>query len=176
MMNYRRFVLAAGLALAASLGTTAYAQTEIAGYGGIAQFGGTHMAGGGSAGFRLSNPVQLFGEANFVPLGSYSAYGVSGSEKLFNFGGGIHYNFTPGSSPFSPYLVGAAGLGHSSASISGLGSASANNLYAGFGAGFRYKVGSSWGIRPELRYQRYLQNGGGNLLLATVGIYYQFAR
>jgi hypothetical protein len=176
IMNHRRFVLTAGLILAAAIGSTAYAQTEITGYGGLAHSGGTHATFGGAVGFRVSDPIQLFGEANYIPLGSYNAFGISGSSKLVNFGGGLNYNFTTRSSQFAPYLVAAAGLGHSSASFSGYGSASDNSVYAGFGAGFRYKLGTSWGIRPEVRYQRYLQNGGSNLLLITGGIYYQFAR
>jgi hypothetical protein len=157
----------AGLVAAST--TLARAEGEISGYGGLAHLGGTHGIVGGMAGTNVMDRLHLFGEFNYVPLGS----SLGASAKMINFGGGVQFKFGAPGGPFDPYVAGMVGNGRTSAKYLGI-SASENSIYAGMGAGFRYRVGSNWGIRPELRYQRYLQHGGGNMLQVTAGIYYQF--
>jgi hypothetical protein len=188
-------VLLSGAFLLASL---AYADSsiEIAGYGGgmtLDQSGGTHAVAGGSAGIHFGK-AAVFGEFNYVPLASASASGnvmgisvtSQGSEKLYNFGGGFTYDFGS-STRVVPYVLGVLGVGHSSVKATGsaanLGpfsisvNASDNAVYGGGGAGVRLYAGQHWGIKPEVRFQRYQQSGGGgNTVLYTVGLFYQFGK
>jgi hypothetical protein len=164
-------------------------KAEVTVFGGGFHFGsgGTHPALGGYFGFNAFTRVQLFAEAGYVPLGSYgtSLAGVSasGSDRLFNVGGGALANIGPRSSKAAPYILAAVGDGHQSISGSGTvagygfsSSASSNSIYAGAGAGVRVHIGDSWGIRPEFRYQRYVQNGGANGVMFTVGLFYGFLK
>jgi hypothetical protein len=138
-----------------------------------------------------SENLQVFGEFNYIPLGSASftvdAPGVPGSSRssarLLNFGGGALFSFAPSEAKAMPYVAALVGNGRASFSASGTGSLGAgsvsgatNSLYAGAGIGLRYLLGSNWGIRPEFRYHRYLQNGGGNLLTFTGGVFFQFGK
>ncbi|SPE24743.1 hypothetical protein SBA3_110001 [Candidatus Sulfopaludibacter sp. SbA3] len=55
-------------------------------------------------------------------------------------------------------------------------STSANSVYAAVGGGARVFLGQSWGLRPEFRYQRYLQNGGLNVATFTMGFFFGFGK
>jgi hypothetical protein len=165
-------------------------RAEVAIYGGGLHYGsgaGTHAAVGGAVGFNAARNFQLFGEANYVPLGSYhSSFGgvtESGSSKLLNFGGGVQASFGPHNSKAIPYALGVVGEGHaitsastSSAGFSASSSVSGNSVYAGVGGGLKILAGSTWGFRPEFRYQRHVQNGGANTLMFTVGLFFGFVK
>ena len=179
------YVAVSGLLLSSH---SAWAQAEIAAYGGGAHFaGGTHAVAGGSVGVRASQLFQVFGDANYIPLSSvkYSVPGISGSTsqstKLLNFGGGVMAGMPANSGKVLPYALAVAGIGHSSVSgnsiFSGIGaSVSDNSVYVGGGAGLRMMISESWGFRPEVRLQRYLQNGGSTLVLFTGGIFFNFGK
>jgi hypothetical protein len=70
----------------------------------------------------------------------------------------------------------ALGAGHFSAGAEGVSVSIGNSVYSGFGGGVRVYVGEHWGVKPEVRYQRYLSSvaQGTNSVLYTVGIFYQF--
>lgn len=171
---------------------------EVAGYGGgisIRDGGGTHALVGGSVAGAVLDKLRLFGEFSFAPLGSASlASSVEGidvqahaSAKLYNFGGGFDYSF--GSSTRAvPYVLGVIGIGHSAIAATGVGtmgtvratadlSESSNAVYYGGGGGIRLYAGPHWGIKPEFRYQRYQDSGGGvNTFAYTVGLFFQFGK
>lgn len=191
-MDIRGFALKTSLAIAGLLlpgSPSAWAQAEIGAYGGGAHFaGGTHAVVGGTVGVHASEVFQVSGEANYIPLGSssFSAAGLgssSSSAKLLNFGGGVAVGIPTSGGKVVPYVVAVAGVGHFTSGISGTGllsgvagSSASNSAYVGGGTGLRLMLGKSWGFRPEVRYQRYVQNGGGNLLLFTGGIFLQFGK
>jgi len=157
-------------------------------FGGGTRYGqqlGTHAIVGGAFGVNANHHLQLFGEFSYVPLGSatasYSGVSASASEKMLDFGGGVLASF--GGSRVRPYVLGAFGDGHDS--VAGTGSAagysvsvstSANSVYAAVGGGARVFLGQSWGLRPEFRYQRYLQNGGLNVATFTMGFFFGFGK
>jgi hypothetical protein len=173
--------------------TSAFAddgKVEVAGFGGgttIADGVGTHAMVGGSAGIRVVEHLHIFGEFSLVPLASASlsdsSAGVTahGTDRLYNFGGGMDYGF--GSSKrVVPYVVAAVGVGHESASATAAASGTSvtvsmtsNSVYLGFGGGVRLYAGNHWGVKPEFRYQRYTNSGGSsNSAVFTVGLFYQF--
>ena len=190
-MKFHRLAFEASLALAGLIliaSRPAFAQAEIGAYGGGAhQTGGTHAVAGGSVGVHVSQVFQLFGDVNYIPLGSqkFSVPGVGSSSfsaKMLNLGGGVMAGIPTSGGKVTPYVLVIGGVGHQSVSysssgpISTSGSASAGNFgYFGGGSGIRLMAGQSWGFRPEFRYQHYLQ-GGGNLLLFTGGIFFQFGK
>jgi hypothetical protein len=149
---------------------------ELAVYGGgihIGDGGGNHATVGGDAGFNAGAHLQIFGEANYSPLGSYGSV----SSKLLNAGGGARIRFAEAEAEAKviPYVSLLGGVGRTS--VSGMGSsASSSSAYAGAGFGANLKAGAHWGVRPEVRYQRYMQHGGGNALLFMGGLFYQFGK
>ena len=167
---------------------------EVAVFGGGIAFsggGGSHGMAGGSVGANVSDKIHIFGEASYVPLGSsnfggsYSGISVSSkaSAKMLQFGGGLQYLFAEKDAKLAPYLTAVAGdarqtfsASSSAAGVSVTSSGSSSTLYVGGGAGLRYSVGSNWGIRPEIRYQRYLQNGGGGAFSFVLGAFFQFGK
>jgi opacity protein-like surface antigen len=165
-------------------------KSEVSGYGGGASLsdgGGTHGIAGGTAGVNVSEKLHVFADVNYVPLGkssfAYGGSGVSSSAKLINFGGGVSSAFMSQGSKVSPYVLGVFGVGRASAKVSvtvaGQSTsegASDTNPYLGGGVGLRYMVGENWGVRPEVRYQRYLTDGGGHVLMFTAGVFFQFGR
>jgi hypothetical protein len=68
------------------------------------------------------------------------------------------------------------GAGHLEVSASAIGFSLGNSLYSGFGGGVRVYLTDHFGIKPEVRYQRYLTNllQGTNAAAYTVGAFYQF--
>jgi hypothetical protein len=68
------------------------------------------------------------------------------------------------------------GAGHVAVSASTITIGLGNSLYSGFGGGVRVYVTDHLGIKPEVRYQRYLTNllQGTNTVVYTVGVFYQF--
>jgi len=163
---------------------------EVVGFGGgtsLSGGAGTHGLFGGSAGARLTDHMHVFGEFAVVPLATASATmeGVTanGSEKLYNFGGGVDYSF--GSSERAvPYVLVAGGLSHDSASATANAAgytvtvgASANAAYYGAGGGMRLYIGKKWGIKPEVRFQRYTGSGSSTIGVDfAVGLFYQFGQ
>ncbi|HLK63071.1 MAG TPA: hypothetical protein VKU19_06505 [Bryobacteraceae bacterium] len=174
----------------ASLAAPAPGEGDVAIYGGGSHLddnGGTHATVGGAAGISPGDNLQLFGEFNYIPLGSYNG-GVAGvqtsaSSRLLNFGGGVRVHFAPKGSKAKPFVVVVAGDGRTtasgSASVAGFSSSfsgSSSSVYAGGGGGVSIFAGEHWGFRPEFRYQRYVQNGGGNVLMFTAGVFFQLGR
>jgi hypothetical protein len=163
---------------------------EVTGFGGgiwISGGGGTQALFGASGGARVTDNVRVFGEFSFLSLGSASVsvdgLNASGSDRLYNFGGGVDYSF--GSSKIAvPYVLGVVGVGHErvSSSASGGGvsasfSLNGNDVYLGPGGGIRIYAGHNWGFKPEFRYERYVNSGGSsNTAVFTVGFFYQFAK
>jgi outer membrane protein W len=167
---------------------------EVSGFGGgITMDGGTgtHAALGGGAAYLLGDNVHLFGEFSYATLASASMSSgtttANASAKLASFGGGADYSFGSSSSKLRPYVLAALGVGHfyGTASADGFSATVgiANDLYTAVGGGVRLYLTKRWGLKPEVRYQRYESSqssllGGGigssNSLLYTVGVFYQF--
>jgi hypothetical protein len=185
-------VLVCAAVLVIAGGATARAQSEFTGYGGgvhLGGGGGSHALAGAAYGYNASDRAQLFAEVNYIPLSSttlfsdFAGTALSGSSKAVNFGLGVLYSAGSASSKVKPYVLGTVGDGRFIESYtykSPLGNVSAsgsyNEVYAGVGAGLRMLVGDHWGVRPEVRFQRYLQNGGANIVIANVGLFFQFGR
>jgi hypothetical protein len=189
----RSLVLLAGASI---LSTMTWANgLEVSGFGGgitADQGGGTHPLVGGAAAYALGDNFHLFGEFSYSPLASasFSATNSSGvtasgseSAKLANFGGGLDYTFLSPHSKLRPYVTGAFGLAHQYGTASesdGYGnsvsvSASSNAFYAAVGGGVRLYVGKRWGLKPEVRYERFQNTqGGNNTVMYTVGVFYRF--
>ena len=55
-------------------------------------------------------------------------------------------------------------------------SVSDTKVRLGGGAGLRYYVSENWGIRPELRVDRYFGDQGSTAFRYTVGVFYQFGK
>jgi hypothetical protein len=164
---------------------------EVAVFGGgttISSGGGTHALVGGSIGARVAGHLRIFGEFSVVPLASLTetSEGItaSGTDRLYNIGGGVDYSLGS-SKTVVPYVLGAAGLSHDSVSATASGGGisatvgmSSNAAYYGVGGGVRIYVGHKWGVKPEVRYQRYTSSGGGSASAAnfTVGLFYDFGK
>jgi hypothetical protein len=184
----RGLVLLAGASIFSTI--TWAAGAEVSGLGGgitLDGGAGTHADYGGSGAYRLGENIHLFGEFNFSTLAttSMSSNGVNatGSAKLANYGGGVAYSFRVPDSKLRPYATVALGAGH----FYGTGSATsngtttnvsigiANALYTGVGGGVRFYLGKHWGLKPEVRYQRYQSSlFQANTVVYTVGLFYQF--
>lgn len=193
MFNHKTIQVYCLLAGTFLFSATAFAQGgagEIAVFGGgtaLSAGGGTHALVGASAGVRVSGGLRIFGEFGLVPLAaineSYEGINASATDRLYNFGGGLDYSFGS-SKTVVPYVLGAAGLSHQSVSATANSSGfsatvgmAANSAYFGGGAGVRLYIGQKWGVKPEVRYQRY-QNSGGSANAAdfTVGLFYEFGK
>lgn len=170
------------------------AGVEVSGFGGALTMDGgvgTHPTYGGSAAVLLGDNVHVFGEFSMsnllseqVSSGSMTA---TGTAKLANYGGGVDYSFGSSSSRFRPYVLAGIGVGHFYATGSGGGTSVSlgltNQFYTAFGGGLRMYLGKQWGLKPEVRYQRYFSSessliggavGGSNVVQYTVGVFYQF--
>ncbi len=163
-------------ALAFLVGTLLYtgvafgASGEVSAFGGGTTFTGgggsaTHGLFGGSGGIMAHERTLLFGEYSAIPISV-----LSKSYFLSNFGGGIDYSFKDrGASKVVPYALVAAGGTHSSFG-------GASGYYFGVGGGARMYAGKNWGVKPEVRYQRYGGNGSANAFTYTVGVFFQFGQ
>ncbi len=170
---------------------------EVSGSGGgitLDGGGGTHAVIGATGAYRLGDHVHLFGEFSYSTLASSSfstsASGVSvtgnARVKLANFGGGADYSFRSSEAKVRPYITGALGVGHFYGTGSGTGSNGVsanvsigvtNALYSGVGGGIRLYLGQHWGLKPEVRYQRYQSSLiGSNTVQYTVGLFYEFGK
>lgn len=124
--------------------------------------GGAHdshaIVGGGASGIFAGGKAAVFGEFNYIPLGS--ALGVS--LKQIDAGGGVRIYVGPKSDKFRLFVPVVAGLARLSAGMSGV-SVGSNGGY--FGSGFGAEIGSKkFGVRPEFRFEReqWGSGGGGN--------------
>jgi len=173
---FRSLVLFAGASVFSAIAWAA--GLEVSGFGGGMTLDGgvgTHGVFGGAAAYRIGDNLHLFGEFNHSTILSESISGVTGTAGLSNFGGGADFSFGSSTSKLRPYMTAAMGAGHFSASAEGVSLTITNALYAGFGGGVRLYVGEHWGIKPEVRYQRYLSSlFQANSVLYTVGLFYQF--
>jgi len=190
--------LAVGLfiaALCAQAAEPALGKAEIGGSVGVFRATGdggfTKVTFGGSAAARIGSVTQIFGEFGYVPLESGSMngnmfgydYAGSYSSKLYQGLGGVRIHF-PVSDKFLPFAFGAGGIGRASASatatvsgVSGTGSSGENAAIVAFGGGVTCVLGKSWGLRPEVRYQRYhFSDGSLGAVMARMGIFFQFGR
>jgi outer membrane protein W len=167
---------------------------EVSGFGGaITMDGGvgTHATYGGGAAFLLGDNVHIFGEFSTATLATTSVSSGSvtatGSAKLANYGGGVDYSFGSADSKFRPYVLAGLGVGHYYATGSGGGTSVSlgitNEISYSFGGGVRVYLGKHWGLKPEVRYQRYGSANaaligatvpGANTVQYTGGIFYQF--
>jgi hypothetical protein len=190
-MIHRNTIRAACLLIAGALLFTAFAfagdAVEVTGFGGGTTYGeggGTHPLYGGSVGFRVADHLHILGEFSVAPVASMSesvsGVNATGTEKFYDFGGGVDYGFGS-SKKVVPYVLCVAGVGRQSASATAAGdgitatvSLSSNSPYVGAGGGVRLYAGEHWGIKPEVLFQRYTSNGGLNAAEFRVGLFYQF--
>jgi len=141
----------------------------------IGQGGGTHAVYGGAGGVRIGDHIHLFGEVNHSTILTLTDSGVTGNAGLTNFGGGADFSFGSPTSKVRPYVTAALGVGHFYASAQGVSLTITNSAYTGFGGGVRVYVGEHWGVKPEIRFQRYLSSlFQVNSAVYTVGLFYQF--
>lgn len=182
----RIVLLTAGILVASE--SIQAAGLEVAGYGGgLSMDGGigTHSMFGGQAGIRFAHHFQVFGEGNLTQLlsttESTSTTTATAKAKLANYGGGFEVGLGSGRK-LSPYFVTAAGVGRIYVTGSGSSTSGAtvnlslpvtNMAYYGVGGGFRFYLGKNWGIKPEVRYQRY-QNSlySANAATYAVGLFW----
>ncbi len=170
---------------------------EVSGFGGlvsIRQGGSNHGQFGGTVGANAGRFVHLFGEVNYMSLGSdtFQSAGnlATGSDRLTNYSGGIQIRIPTGQAKVEPYGLLAFGYGRRTVDSS----VYANNtftsnrvtegdLYTGVGAGARVFLGRKWGIKPEFRYQSYVNMDlkrdnpiieRGSVMTLTGGIFFQF--
>ena len=171
--------------------------------------GNKHVAFGGAGVFNLTKWASIGGEYSYQMLGSSSttitqyetdailpngiratAGGTSGinvSAHINSYGAIYRASLTK-SSRIVPYaLVAGGGIAategttYQGANVS----FSQNGYYFGFGGGVSFYVRSSWGVRPEFRYERQhfmsttvdgdsIPSSGENYALGTVSVFYQW--
>ena len=154
--------------------------------------GGNHVHLGSVFGTAVRDRLFVFGELGYAPLTGKttttvvdgSPVRISASARLVDFGGGLQVILTSGEK-FETYVIGAVGAGRMSASgsshVPGTNldvsiSSSDTKARLGGGAGLRYYVSENWGIRPELRVDRYFGDQGSTAFRYTVGVFYQFGK
>lgn len=144
--------------------------------------GNKHVNFGASGGVNLTDRVAVVGEYTYLPMGSVSGGGASGSGSYQQFGGAARFSLDR-STRVVPYALVAFGYARDSEEVSvagiGSGSGSLNGDYFGLGGGASIYLSRSLGIRPEFRYERqeFYQNGnsaGQNVALGTVSVFYQW--
>jgi hypothetical protein len=171
---------------------------DLAGY-----FGGVSVNNGyghnpllGASVAAGSRRVMVFGEANYVPIqGDKDRLWISGepsvtvwtSLKAVDFGGGVSVALFSGSS-VEPYVIGGFGATRVSASIKAQQSAVPSGSAAisvsatdttsriSGGVGIRFYLGGSWGVRPEIRLDRYLSDEASTALRYSLGVFYRWGR
>jgi len=148
------------------------------------QGGGSHGTFGLTGGMKVTSAWSVFGEFSWEQLASESdsSSGVNVNASV-NLGGGVAYNFGPLSKKVFPYALVAGGVGHfyGSGSASGNGTSVsismplANAGYLGAGGGTRIYLGKRWGIKPEIRVDRYVNSAfAGNTVTYTAGLFWEF--
>lgn len=176
---------------------------EVSGFGGAMTMDGgvgTHASYGGAGAFLLGENIHIFGEFNYSQLvssqfsqaaGNGSTITGTANVDLASFGGGVDYSFGSSTSKVRPYVTVALGVGHFYGTGSGTNGTTStnvsvgisNSLYVGVGGGVRFYFGKHWGVKPEVRYQRYnssnvgllgVSTGGANAVEYNVGLFYQF--
>jgi hypothetical protein len=183
------WLLAGALLLSASAFAQEEGKVEVAAFGGASYVTGgqgVHPLFGGSVDTRVVDHLRVFGEFSIMPLASatesMSGVVASGSEKLTSFGGGLDYGF--GSSKrVVPYVLLAVGDGRLSASATANGGGysvsvgmASNSIYFGVGGGARIYIGEHWGIKPEVRVERYGISNVFSTVAFTAGLFYQFGQ
>ncbi len=156
--------------------------------GGETTDGKKHIAFGFAGAYNFTDILSSLGfEYSYQMLGSETQSGVTASEHIQSYGPVLR-GFLLKSGRVIPYLLVAAGglSDKATASAGGItASASRNGYYIGFGGGTSIYAGSSWGIRPEVRYERqhfnsttvdgsYSAASGQNYILGTISVFYQF--
>jgi hypothetical protein len=125
-------------------------QVEATGFAGVVTGIDTHATLGGSLGVAVNERVFAYGEFSYIPLGSFSFSGpsgsISGSARALNFNGGAQYLFNRTNSVV-PYAGAGLGLLHTtgggSTTIGGVtlgSSGSGTDFFFNFGGGLRYSV------------------------------------
>ena len=155
----------------------------------IRQGGGTRGNLGGTTGINLGRFVHLFGEVNYMAVRKETASPAlaTGSGTLMNYGGGVQIRIPTGAAKIEPYGLLAFGYGHMRGGVNGAtsGADSTHSAYNGVGIGARIFVGKNWGIKPEVRYQKYygiyLSSADpfaelGGVRNVTAGLFYQFGK
>lgn len=167
-------------AMALVFATPSFAGADVFGTAGVYSeygTGGAHdshvMVGGGASGIFGGGRAAIFGEFNYIPLGS--TLGVSLHQ--IDAGGGVRVYVGPKSDRFRLFVPIAGGLARLVGSGYGA-TAGANGGY--FGAGFGAEIGSKrFGVRPEFRFMReQWGSGGGGNNATTFGasFYYRFGQ
>lgn len=189
-------LLICGSALAADRGIG-----EVSGFAGLVSaydaYTGNHFNVGGTVGANAGRFVHLFGEVNYMPIGSWSSGSYNYDSKITNFGGGIQIRI-PVHDKIEPYGLITFGLaqfrdkytytsynysGYTYTSQTETDTSIETNGYFGLGGGARIFIGKKWGVKPEVRYQSYFGNlnsdtynftDRGHVITVTGGIFFQF--
>lgn len=176
------FGAAANLPNVGSIAQTAINQLGVSGFT-VSNGSSFKWFGGGSVGVAVAPAILLVGETNYNYAGQANvSHPAAGSSlnfstklTLLDFTGGAHIQLRVRSTKFAPYVAAAAGGVRISAVDSGAGlpanlSASSTNFTYNFGGGVRYRIGKSWGIRPDARWVRI---PGQNYVRFGVGFFWQ---
>jgi len=163
--RFRRWILAAALSalapavLSAQAGETDVGEVAASG-GGTFGLGGAHPFAGGSIGIALSRNGIVLLEAAYTPTGKDRLWPrpdikSPNDGRLFDCNTSVHIRFPVGER-WAPYgILGAGLLWDSFNSLTGPQGAGIRvyDFKGAFhtGAGVRYYVKESWGIRPEVK-------------------------
>jgi hypothetical protein len=149
---------------------------EVAAFSGGVFGLGAQPTVGGSTGIAFSRYGIALIEAVYAPLGEHTLRRRTGppaeGSRLYDFNGSVHVR-VPVRPRWAPYgILGGGLLFNSFRTIAEAGSDSdrIHEFNFGFhtGAGLRYHIGQSWGVRPEFKV--ILSNR--NYTRFTVGIFY----
>jgi opacity protein-like surface antigen len=129
-------------------------QTEVLGFvGGVSDGGGATFGGG--VHYAFTSHVLLALEVGYLTGGeNFSGPGVDVDSHGLSVDGNLHY-LLPSSNPkFTPYILAGIGYVRATASATALGSSysvSGSDTGVNLGVGGRWRGGSNWGVRPELK-------------------------
>ena len=151
--------------------------------------GNKHVAFGGAVSYNspTTDWASLGFEYSYQMLGSATQSGVTESGHIQSYGGVFRAYLTK-SNRVAPYaLLAGGGQSDTEAATSGglKVTASQSGYYIGFGGGASIYAGPSWGVRPELRYERQQFSAttvdsfpvaayGQNYILGTISVFCQF--
>lgn len=127
---------------------------------------------GGNLGIGLTPNVQVFFEPSYTGIGT--------TPHLLMFNGGAKIGFSTSSHKLTPFVeavIGYARYSYASVFSSPNDIVSATNgaMTYGAGVGVRRLIGKSWGLEPEVRWQRD-RITERNLVYARIGLFYRFQR
>jgi hypothetical protein len=141
----------------------------------IVKGGRIHPAALASIAVNTSSPLQVAFEGGYWPT-SGDIYG-SFDSCIYYFGAGAQYRYRVAGTRTELYLHAIGGEGFGRVSEQALSyTSSSSTPYIGGGGGLRYYLGHAWGLRPEVRFQHYFNQGYGNVATLNMSFFFQIAK